>query len=72
MRLCRRASLPKLPTLRNMTDALETVEEIEMLSVDELNLLLKMLRLPLPSVEPEMGGRVLRREEIEAAEEPAP
>lgn len=63
--------MPKLPTFRNMTDALETVEEMEILSVDELNLRLNKLRLPLPSVEPEMGGRPLRFELIEAAEGPA-
>lgn len=67
IRLWRRASLPRLPTLRSITEALETVEEMEILSVDELNLRLKMLRLP--SLALERGGRPLRRELIEAAEE---
>lgn len=63
--------MPRLPTLRSMTEALDTVDEMEMLSVDELNLRLKMLRLPLPSpAEPDRGGRPLRFELIDAAEEP--
>jgi hypothetical protein len=60
-----------------MTEALETVEEIEMLSVEELNLRLKRLRLPLPSAEVaapaelETGGLGPRRELIDAADEAA-
>lgn len=67
--LLRLASLPRLPTLRSIIEALETVDEMEMLSVDELNLRLKMLLFVLPSA-PLIGGLVLLREAIEAAEEP--
>lgn len=53
-----------------MTDALDTVEEMEMLSVEELNFRLKRLRFTVPPSEPDNGGLVLRRELMDAAEEP--